>query len=70
MSALLIASQRSTPHDSSSAILFEDLPYLVLFNPPVLEVYRGDSVEFPFTDVLSGLTSACNGCPGVVKTKS
>ena len=52
------------------AILFEDLPYLVLFNPPVLEVYRGDSVEFPFTDVLSGLTSACNGCPGVVKTKS
>ena len=52
------------------AILFEDLPYLVLFNPPVLEVYRGDSVEYPFTDVLGGLTDACEGCPGVVKTKN
>ena len=40
------------------AILFEDLPYLVLFNPPVLEVYRGDSVVYPFTDVLGGLTDA------------
>ena len=59
-----------TLSNQMEAILFEDLPYLVLFNPPVLEVYRGDSVEYPFTDVLGGLTDACEGCPGVVKTKS
>ena len=51
------------------AILFEDLPYLVLFNPPVLEVYRGDSVVYPFTDVLGGLTDACEGCASTVTLK-
>ena len=34
------------------AILFDDLPYLVLFTPPIIEAYRGN-VEFPFTDVLA-----------------
>ena len=48
------------------AILYEDLPYLVLFNPPVLEVFRGDSVDFPFTDVLGGLVDACASCASVV----
>ena len=51
------------------AILFEDLPYLVLFNPPVLEVYRGDKVTYPFTDVLGGLTDACEGCASTVILK-
>jgi ABC-type transport system substrate-binding protein len=48
------------------AILFEELPYLVLFNPPVLEVYR-DSVDFPFTDVIGGLVDACGSCSGIIK---
>ena len=48
------------------AILFDDLPYLVLFNPPVLEVYR-DSVEFPFTDVIGGLVDACGSCSSYIK---
>ena len=39
------------------AILFEDLPWLSLFSPPILDIYRGDSVEFPFTDVLGGLSN-------------
>ena len=51
-------------------ILFEDLPYVVLFNPPVLEVFRSDSIELPFTEVLDGLADACTGCPGTVKKTS
>jgi peptide/nickel transport system substrate-binding protein len=51
------------------AILFEELPYLVLFNVPTLEVYRGN-VEFPFTDVLDGLTGTGGGYPSLVKVSS
>src|SRR5210317_1251434 len=51
------------------AILFEELPYLVLFNVPTLEVYR-DTVEFPFTDVLDGLTGTGGGYPSLVKVQS
>ncbi len=58
-----------TLSNQMEAILFEDLPYLVLFNPPVLEVYRGDSVVYPFTDVLGGLTDACEGCASTVTLK-
>jgi len=36
------------------AILFDDMPYLVLVTTPVLEVYRSN-VEFPFTDTLDGI---------------
>ena len=50
------------------AILFEELPYLVLFNVPTLEVYR--DVEFPFTDVLDGLTGTGGGYPSLVKVSS
>ena len=48
------------------AILFEEMPYLVLFNVPTLEVYRSN-VEFPFTDVLDGLTGTGGGYPSNVK---
>ena len=51
------------------AILFEELPYLVLFNVPTLEVFR-DTVEFPFTDVLDGLTGTGYGYPTLVKVQS
>ena len=47
------------------AILFDDLPYLVLFTPPVIEAYRSN-VEFPFTDVLDGLSNL-TALPGSVK---
>jgi len=47
------------------AILFDDLPYLVLFTPPIIEAYRGN-VEFPFTDVLAGISNLY-GLPGSVK---
>ena len=49
------------------AILFDDLPYLVLFTPPVLEVLEATNVEYPFTDVLDGLSDACMALPGSVK---
>ena len=48
-------------------ILYDDLPYVVLFNPPVLEVYRSDSITLPFTEVLGGIADACSGCPSTVK---
>ena len=51
------------------AILFEEMPYLVLFNVPTLEVYR-DSVEFPFTDVLDGLTGTGGGYPSLVRVNN
>ncbi len=47
------------------AILFDDLPYLVLFTPPVIEAYRSN-IEFPFTEVLDGLSNL-TALPGSVK---
>ena len=46
-------------------ILFEDLPYLVLFTPPLIEAYRSN-IEFPYTEVL-GAMSNLYGLPGSVK---
>ena len=46
-------------------ILFEDLPYLVLFTPPLIEAYR-NNIEFPYTEVL-GAMSNLYGLPGSVK---
>ncbi len=37
--------------------LAEDLPYVVLFTTPVLETYRSDRLEFPYTTNLGGLQS-------------
>jgi ABC-type transport system substrate-binding protein len=36
-------------------LLAEDLPYVVLFTNPILETYRRDRLEFPYTEVLSGI---------------
>lgn len=36
-------------------MLAEDLPYIVLFDTPLIEAYRSDRVEYPFTKSLSGL---------------
>jgi ABC-type transport system substrate-binding protein len=39
----------------AQAILAEELPYVVLFDTPIIEAYRSAAVEFPYTDALSGL---------------
>jgi len=49
------------------ALLFEDMPYLVLVTTPILEVYRAEDVSYPFTTVLDGLTQTGSGYPGEVK---
>tara|TARA_B100000586_G_scaffold267375_1_gene241954 strand:+ start:220 stop:2244 length:2025 start_codon:yes stop_codon:yes gene_type:complete len=46
------------------AILYEEMPYLVLFTTPILEAYAG--VAYPFTDVLAGLSNL-GGLAGSVK---
>lgn len=35
-------------------ILADELPYIVLFDAPILEPYRTDRVEYPYTKVLNG----------------
>lgn len=35
--------------------LAENLPYIILFDTPVLEFYRSASVEYPFTESLGGI---------------
>ena len=49
------------------AMLFDDMPYIVLVTTPILEVYRGTEVEYPFTTVLDGLTQTGSGYPSNVK---
>jgi len=36
--------------------LAQDVPYIVLFDTPILEAYRGDRLQFPYTEVLGGLS--------------
>jgi len=36
-------------------MLATDLPYVVLFDSPILEAYRADHLQFPYTQVLGGL---------------
>ncbi len=48
--------------------LADDLPYVVLFTTPILETYRSDRLEFPYTSTLSGLQGA-SGLPGIVALK-
>jgi ABC-type transport system substrate-binding protein len=35
--------------------LADDLPYVVLFATPIVEAYRSDRLEFPYTEVLDGI---------------
>ena len=48
--------------------LAEDLPYVVLFTTPILETYRKDRLEFPYTSTLRGLQGS-GGLPGTVSIK-
>ena len=44
--------------DQAQDMLGNELPYVVLFDTGIIEAYRSASVEFPFTDTLSGLQYA------------
>ena len=50
------------------AFLAEDLPYVVLFDTPIVETYRSARIEFPYTETLGGLQSAA-GMPSLVNFK-
>jgi len=50
------------------AILYEDMPYLVLVTTPITEVYR-DNVVFPYTDSLDGIQDL-SGLPTEVEVKN
>ena len=50
------------------AFLAEDLPYVVLFDTPIVETYRSARVEFPYTETWGGLQSVA-GMPSLVKFK-
>ena len=48
--------------------LADELPYVVLFTTPLVETYRSDRIEFPYTDNLGGLQEA-SGLPTIVTFK-
>jgi peptide/nickel transport system substrate-binding protein len=50
-------------------ILAEDLPYVMLFDTPILEFYRTASIQFPTTQTLGGIQFN-NGLSGVVRAAS
>jgi ABC-type transport system substrate-binding protein len=47
-------------------IVFDEKPYIVLYDVPVAEAYRADTVEYPFTTTLAGIQYA-NGMPALVR---
>jgi peptide/nickel transport system substrate-binding protein len=47
-------------------ILAEELPYVVLFDTPILEFYRSQSIAYPFERTLGGIQFV-NGMPGLVE---
>jgi ABC-type transport system substrate-binding protein len=47
-------------------ILAQDLPYIVLFDTPIVEAYRSDQIIFPYEQTLSGLQYV-SGVPALVK---
>ena len=48
--------------------LANDLPYVVLFTTPIVETFRSDRIEFPYTETLGGLQEA-SGLPAAVTFK-
>lgn len=46
--------------------LADEVPYIVLFDTPVMEAFRRDHVQFPYTEVLGGLQYV-NGLQTTVK---
>ena len=50
------------------AVLADDLPYVTLFTTPIVETYRSDRIEFPYTQNLGGLQNVA-GMPSLVSFK-
>ena len=50
------------------AYVAEDLPYVALFDTPIVETFRSDKIEFPYTESWGGLQSAA-GMPTLVNFK-
>ena len=50
------------------AFLAEDLPYVVLFDTPIVETYRSERIDFPYTETWGGLQSV-SGMPTLVDFK-
>ena len=50
------------------AFLADDLPYVVLFDTPIIETYRSERIEFPYTENWGGLQNA-SGMPSLVEFK-
>ncbi len=50
------------------SFLADELPYVVLFTTPIVETYRSDRIEFPYTDSLGGLQDA-SGLTTIVQIK-
>ena len=50
------------------AFIAEDLPYVALFDTPIVETYRSERVEFPYTETWGGIQSA-SGMPSLVRFK-
>ena len=48
--------------------LAADLPYVVLFDTPIIETYRSQRIEFPYTESWGGLQAA-SGMPTLVEFK-
>jgi peptide/nickel transport system substrate-binding protein len=46
--------------------LSNELPYVILFETGIIEAYRSDVLEYPYTDTLSGL-QYINGLPATVR---
>jgi peptide/nickel transport system substrate-binding protein len=46
-------------------ILAEELPYVVLFDTPILEFYRSEALDYPFTQTLGGI-QFLQGMPSTV----
>ena len=38
-------------------LVSEELPYVVLFAPQLVDIYRSSNVEFPYTESLGGIES-------------
>ena len=50
------------------AFIAEDLPYVALFDTPIIESYRSEKIEFPYTETWGGLQSV-SGMPTLVNFK-
>jgi ABC-type transport system substrate-binding protein len=50
-------------------IVFDEKPYIVLYDAPVAEAFRADTILYPFTDTLAGIQYA-NGMPALVRPTS